>query len=312
MHIENNEKQMNSLNEPLVTIGIPTYNRPDGLRRTLTEITQQSYTNLDIIISDNDSSGADTERVVREFMRNDQRIRYFKQTTNLGIHPNFQFVLEQAQGKYFAWSADDDWHEPEFIQSLVEAITADRFAVMSFCDFDIRGEDGAPVFNHPNSYSALRAMTENSSLLRQLRFFLLPEGRAIPHAIYGLLPMSEMKGFSWVDHVQHYGEYGADALFIFGLLGQGRLALVDRNLFGCTVNNQKHYAPVQSRSVVKKFKTGCQRIAYLLSFIKISKGGARVALLCVFPLKLIEVLYSMTVREPFQRVTRALKKSVAR
>ena len=41
---------------PLVTVGIPTYNRPAGLERTLECIRQQSYTNLEIIVSDNCST----------------------------------------------------------------------------------------------------------------------------------------------------------------------------------------------------------------------------------------------------------------
>lgn len=292
---------------PLISIGIRTYNRPKDLRRTLTEITSQTYQNLDIIVSDNASPGSETEDVVREFMRKDQRIRYFKQLSNLGINLNFQFVFEKALGEYFVWSADDDWHSPEFIEYLLAAITTDDTAVMAFCDFDIREEDGRIVSSCPDAYSALRLMTGENSLIRQLRFFMLPEGRAIPHAIYGLLPMRNMKGFSWPGHVQQYGEYGADTLFIFWLLGQGRLALVKRKLFGCTVNNQKHYGSVQGCFLFKKLHTATQRIRYIISFVKIAEGWTRLALMLVFPFKLAEVFYSMIVREPLFKVMRMLR-----
>ena len=43
-------------NLPLVTVGIPTYNRPKGLERTLQCILNQTYANLEIIISDNCSA----------------------------------------------------------------------------------------------------------------------------------------------------------------------------------------------------------------------------------------------------------------
>ena len=67
---------------PLVSVGIPTFNRPDGLRRTLECITNQTYKNLEIIVSDNCSPGPETEAVVREFMAKDRRIQYYRQENN--------------------------------------------------------------------------------------------------------------------------------------------------------------------------------------------------------------------------------------
>lgn len=102
--------------QPLVSVGIPTYNRPDGLKRTLECITQQTHLNLEIIVSDNCSTDPNVEIVVKEFQKKDARIHYFRQIENKGAGANFLFVLKQAIGKYFMWAADDDEWEPEFIQ----------------------------------------------------------------------------------------------------------------------------------------------------------------------------------------------------
>lgn len=59
---------------PLVSVGIPTYNRPEGLRQTLECITRQTYKNLEIIVSDNCSLESETEAIVREFMAKDSHI----------------------------------------------------------------------------------------------------------------------------------------------------------------------------------------------------------------------------------------------
>lgn len=84
---------------PLVSIGIPTYNRANSyLKQALRSAVNQTYKNLEIIVSDNCSSD-DTESVVKEFR--DPRIRYFRQNKNLGAVPNCNFCLEQSQGKYF-------------------------------------------------------------------------------------------------------------------------------------------------------------------------------------------------------------------
>ena len=119
---------------PLVSVGIPTYNRPDGLRRTLECITGQTYKNLEIIVSDNCSPGTETHRVVREFMGRDNRIQYYRQGENKGPTFNFKFVLEKATGEYFLWAADDDIHEREFISSLVAPLENDPEVLGAMCD----------------------------------------------------------------------------------------------------------------------------------------------------------------------------------
>lgn len=290
---------------PKISIGMPVYNRPHALRRTLGEIVKQTYQNLEIIVSDNASPDKDVEKVIKEYMQRDNRIRYYRQPENIGSTNNFQFVKDKATGDFFMWAADDDWRDKNYVEELYKKLTGDSSAVVAFCDFDIRDEDGCPVPYYPDSYTALRLMTESKSTLRQLRFFMLAEGRAIPHVIYGLLSMKCMKDFSWTDHVQRYGEYGADTLYIFWLLGQGRLALVERRLFGCTVNNQKYYDNSHGRSLIKKLLVSTHRIGYLISFIKIAKGWTKLVLVCVLPLKLTETLYSIMIREPIKKVRRA-------
>lgn len=87
--------------QPLVIVGIPTYNSPDGLKSTLESILAQMYTNLEIIISDNASPDPQVELVIKGFQEKDSRIKYFKQEKNKDAGFNFQFVLKQATGDYF-------------------------------------------------------------------------------------------------------------------------------------------------------------------------------------------------------------------
>jgi glycosyltransferase involved in cell wall biosynthesis len=105
-----------------VSVGIPTYNRPAGLRRTLDCITSQTYGNLEILVSDNCSAGTDTADVVREFQARDPRVHSFRQPTNLGIDGNFKFLLDKATGPLFFWAADDDEWTPDFVQVCVDRL----------------------------------------------------------------------------------------------------------------------------------------------------------------------------------------------
>ncbi len=105
---------------PLVSIGIPTYNRPKTLQATLSSITRQTYSNIEIIISDNCSPTSETEEIVREFMKKDSRIRYFRQEKNLGMFYNFKFVFDVSKGDYFTWAADDDTRDPRYIEACLD------------------------------------------------------------------------------------------------------------------------------------------------------------------------------------------------
>jgi glycosyltransferase domain-containing protein len=111
---------------PLVSVGIPTYNRPGELRKLLGYIIAQTYTNLEIIVSDNCSPGNKTEEVVQEFIRKDPRISYFRQPENYGPMFNMNFVLQQSNGIYFMWAADDDRFDENFIGECVDRLISDR------------------------------------------------------------------------------------------------------------------------------------------------------------------------------------------
>ena len=85
--------------KPLISVGIPTYNRPKELRHALKSVVSQKYKNLEIIVSDNCSPGKETQNVVKEFTDKDLRIKYYRQEENKGAAFNFKFVLEKAMGE---------------------------------------------------------------------------------------------------------------------------------------------------------------------------------------------------------------------
>lgn len=102
-------------NKPLITIGIPTYNRPKGLEKTIQNFLNQTYQNLEIIISDNNSDDPEVLRICNDYLRNDSRVKLYSQKKNFGMFDNFKFVLEKAQGDYFTWASDDDGHNSDFV-----------------------------------------------------------------------------------------------------------------------------------------------------------------------------------------------------
>lgn len=91
---------------PLVSICIPTYNRSLFLKEAIASALATDYPNIEVVVSDNASTD-DTCQVVQSF--NDERIKYFKNETNIGAFGNFRKVLyEYAKGEYAIYLADDD------------------------------------------------------------------------------------------------------------------------------------------------------------------------------------------------------------
>ena len=115
---------------PMVSIGVPVYNGERYLRRTLDSLTAQTYTDLEIVISDNASTDG-TAAIAREFVSRDARVRYVRNDTNIGAIPNFLRVLELSSGKYFTWTAADDARPQDAIERCVDALEATPGTVMA-------------------------------------------------------------------------------------------------------------------------------------------------------------------------------------
>ncbi|WP_018985061.1 glycosyltransferase family 2 protein [Methylophilus methylotrophus] len=292
---------------PLISVGIPTFNRPESLRRVLLEINQQTYKNLEIIVSDNASTGSETENIVRKVMQNDSRVRYIKQPKNIGPVHNFQFVLMQATGEYFMWAADDDWHDQKFVEVLYQNLMTDTSAVVSFCNFDSRDEHGNPILVYPNFYNTLKGMCYCSNFIRQVQFFLLREGSAKPHPIYGLIRRQNLLGFSWTTFVEKYGWYASDVLFVFYLMTQGRLVLTEQKLFGCTVGNYKSYDALNNNwNLSKYYKFMREQFRYINGYFKISKGLTKATIIVLSPIKLFEITFLLHVRYCYKKIKKSL------
>ncbi len=106
-------------NRPLVSVVIPTHNRPDFLRKTLQSIIDQTYSRIEIIVVSNGCNG-NNKQVVKEL--NDQRIIYLDQEDSGGPAAPRNHGIKIAKGQYIAFCDDDDLWAPEKIERQVKAL----------------------------------------------------------------------------------------------------------------------------------------------------------------------------------------------
>src|SRR5512137_1289547 len=111
-------------NQPLVSVGMPCYDRPEMLRQAIESIINQTYKNLEILISDDCSPNPEVVRIVDEYAAKDPRIKAYHQTVDLKCYGNYYFVLTHATGKYFMYGQDDDRWTPNLIEECVKVLEA--------------------------------------------------------------------------------------------------------------------------------------------------------------------------------------------
>ncbi len=108
---------------PRVTVGLPTYNGEEYLEQALDSLLAQTFTDFELIISDNASTDA-TESIARAYAARDPRIRYVRHPRNRGSAFNHTYVIREARGEYFKWASDDDLYAPDLLERCVEALDA--------------------------------------------------------------------------------------------------------------------------------------------------------------------------------------------
>lgn len=146
---------------PRVSIGLPVYNGDAFLEEAIESILQQTFDDLELIISDNASTDR-TQEICEKAAQVDPRVRYFRQERNLGASPNYNFTFHQARGEYFKWAAHDDIIEPDHVARCVEAMDRYPEVQLAFPRTLKIDETGSIVGKYPD-YASMRLMSSRPS-----------------------------------------------------------------------------------------------------------------------------------------------------
>lgn len=117
--------------EPLVTIGVPAYNSQRHLRQSLDSLLAQTYRDFVLVISDNASTDG-TRAICECYARQDPRVHYHRNPTNIGMTANFNRVFELTRTKYIKWSTADDFWAPDMLADAVEVMERDPSIVVCY------------------------------------------------------------------------------------------------------------------------------------------------------------------------------------
>lgn len=263
----------------IITIGMPVYNGADFINEALDSLLAQTFIDFELIISDNASTDS-TELICCEYQKRDSRIRYIRQTQNLGALQNFQFVLNEAIGEYFMWAAcDDKWNET-WVLTLYEKLQQVQKSAVFGKLIQIN------EFSEPISHPAIKNPFNftGSVLSRKLRFFLEYEGKGKANLFYSMFRTEELKHrnllqyeqdyyalFDWLSNMQFLSVNGAYLYKRIHAAGQG------------IVKNKSIFTKIMN---ILTLKTVLSRFNNALGYLKYSRGFEKLTIALFIPIKI--------------------------
>lgn len=179
--------------QPLVSVGMPIRNGAKTLEHAIESIINQTYSNIEITISDNCSED-NTAEICRKYADRDHRIKYFRQQKPINALDNFRFVFEKSRGKYFMWAAHDDLRCNNYIQTLLKGF--ESYASASIIISDV------VCFHDHNDLTKLKTLnykfsTTNLPLIGKLRKSIVSGC----HHLYGLINADYLRNYRWYNLV---------------------------------------------------------------------------------------------------------------
>ncbi|CAM3645999.1 glycosyltransferase [Flavobacterium gelidilacus] len=113
------------MNNHLVSIIIPTYNRAHLINETLESIIGQKYSNWECIIVD-DGSTDNTKEILKTYLLNDKRFKYFERPLDrlAGGNAARNYGFEKSSGEFIQWFDSDDLMHEDLLGEKVAILIA--------------------------------------------------------------------------------------------------------------------------------------------------------------------------------------------
>lgn len=138
--------------EEKVDVLIATYNGEKYIKEQIESILNQTYKNIQLIISD-DCSTDKTREILKQYEQNN-KIKIFYQEKNLGYIKNFDFLLNQVESDLYMLSDQDDVWKPEKIEKSVEKLKKENLDLV-FGDLEVVDKNLNTIYESFDKYMKL-------------------------------------------------------------------------------------------------------------------------------------------------------------
>jgi glycosyltransferase involved in cell wall biosynthesis len=228
------EIPLNTKNNPKVSIGIPVRNGENFLEIAIVSVLNQTFLDLELIISDNNSSDS-TPEICKKYAEKDKRVRFVRYDKNVGASENFNRVFKIARGKYFLWLAHDDYIHPEYIEKCVNILEQDdsiHIVYSKALAVDKKGE-------------TIKDYSSNLDLDSEIPSVRLFNSICVSHPlmeIFGLMRSSTLRD------TRLFGKYSsADRVILAEMALLGKAYQIPEYLFFNRIHEKQHYMTHKTR-----------------------------------------------------------------
>ncbi len=120
---------------PLVSIVLPTYNRAYLLKRSIETCLSQTLKDIELIVV-NDCSTDNTKEIVEAFAARDKRVHLITNEKNLKIPGSLNKGFDNAKGKYFTWTSDDNFYAQNALEVLSQTLETNTWADLVYANYN--------------------------------------------------------------------------------------------------------------------------------------------------------------------------------
>ena len=206
------------MSSPRVSIGMPVYNGERFIAQALDSLLAQTFTDFELLVVDNCSTDA-TQKICRDYVARDGRVRYVRNDRNIGGPGNFNRVFELCSGEYHKWSTADDYWAPTVVEKGVALLDADPELVLAYPRTRLVNDRGELIRDYDDH---LNLMEDSPAT----RFRRVVATSTLCHAHLGLVRRSAMLRTELMG-----GELGSDIRFLAELSLYGKFAVIPEYLF---------------------------------------------------------------------------------
>lgn len=270
---------MKTSKAPLVSVVMPVYNAGDFLRASIDSMLNQTYKNFEFIIV-NDASTDETSKILKQYKRQDRRVRIITNKINLGVSRSANIAINETKGEFIARMDADDIANSDRIEKQVNFLRRNKKVVAVGGQCELIDKDGIKIGE--------KIFPTDNNRIKNMIFSNVPLQQPTLMVNKNLLP----KNFVWYDNDFSSAE---ELELIFKLFRLGEV----RNLKDIVLKYRIHNHNTSFINPKKTFyltvKTrikGLTKYGYIPSLSGILTTCAQVLFISLIPNKFIYPIYT--------------------
>lgn len=287
---------------PKISIGMPVFNGEKFINDAIRSILDQSFTDFELIISDNASTDG-TGKICSKYAKRDSRIKYMRQQKNFGIAANWQYVLDHAVGEYFMWSPADDCWSTDWLKELSEQLsnTCNAVAIGKIYYIDESGNLIQPNVKRGGFLTDFPNLDKCKISVNRIIKFIANRNDML---IFGLFRTNHIKLIRLEQGIFSDSPIDGSYPIIYFILSFGGISISEKCMIYKRIHeNQESDIPIQK--VFDQFRTFLNHV--YLSFIYLRKSSLNIIELCFICVFLFIFLNAALVRYRLNNIKNIFK-----